>query len=244
MKSLSDEITVSKKGQSSNKGIRLILTLLITFIILLVELIGGLLSNSLALLADVGHMFQDIISLLLSIVTLKISYKKRDSNYSFGYKRAEVLAAFLNGIFIVIISIYLLIESFNRFGKPEVINTNLMFMVSCIGIIGNITMFLLLFNGSHEDLNIKSALLHVTSDGLGSIGALTASVLIILTGNVFFDVLITLLITLLIIISAFNLLKQSIRILMEGIPENLNIDLINNDLMNIKGIKDIHDMHI
>ena len=244
MKSLSKEIPESKKSDSSNKEIRLVLTLLITFIILLVELIGGLLSNSLALLADVGHMFQDVFSLLLAILALKISYKKRDSNYSFGYKRAEVLAALMNGLFLVIISIYLLIESFNRFGKPEVINTSLMFIVSLIGIVANIIMFLLLFNGSHEDLNVKGALLHVAGDTLGSIGALTASVLIILTGNVFFDILVTLLITFLIIISSINLLKQSIHILMEGVPENLDVELMNSDLLDIKGVKNIHDIHI
>ena len=244
MKSLSEEITESKKDQSSNKEIRLFLTLLITFTILLVELLGGLLSNSLALLADVGHMAQDVFSLLLSIFALKLSHKKRDLNYSFGYKRAEVLAALMNGLFLIIISIYLLIESFNRFGKPEVINTSIMFIVSFIGIIANVLMFILLYNGSHEDLNIKGALLHVASDTLGSIGALVASVLIILTGIVVFDILITLLITLLIIISAINLLKQSIHILMEGIPENVDINLMNRDLMDIKGVKNIHDIHI
>lgn len=244
MNNSQQEIFESNSPFYKKNEFKLSLAVIITFLFLLIELIGGLVSNSLALLADAGHMFQDVFALLLSLFALKLSSKKRTSNYSFGYKRAEVLAAFINGLFLVIISFFLLIEAFARIGKPEVINTQLMFIVSLLGIVANVAMFLLLFKGSHDDLNIKGAFLHVTGDTLGSIGALIASILIALTGNVIFDVLITFFITILISFSAFNLLKQSVRILMEGIPENIDMDSIQNALTGLDGIVSIHDLHI
>lgn len=229
---------------SNNKGFKLTIALLITFLFFLVEIIGGLLSNSLALLADAGHMFEDVFSLLLSIFALKISSKKRNSDYSFGYKRAEVLAAFINGLLLVFISLFLLFEAFSRFGKPEVINTQLMFVVSFLGIIANVIMFFLLLQGSQDDLNIKGAFLHVTGDTLGSIGALFASLLISFTGNPIFDILITFFITALIVFSAFNLLKQTVRILMEGIPDTVDSKAVQKTLNDLDGILSIHDLHI
>ncbi len=244
MTSMQGEFKQNGSSSSINNETKLIIAFIITGIFLIIELIGGLLSNSLAVLADVGHMLQDVLALLLSIVALKLYDKGRDSKHSFGYKRAEVLAAFINGLFLIVISIYLLFEAFQRYGKPEVIDTSIMFTVSFIGIVANVSIFLILYKSSHDDLNIKGALLHVAGDTLGSIGAVIASLLIILTGNVIFDILMTLVITILIIFSAISLLKESIHILMEGTPENLDLNVIHKDLSRLKGIKNIHDMHI
>lgn len=229
---------------SKDKESKMVIALGITFFFLLIELFGALISNSLAILADVGHMAEDVIALLFSLFALKIASKKRNSNYSFGYKRAEVIAAFINGLFLIVISLYLLFEAYNRFGKPEIINTGVMLAVSLIGIFSNIGIFFLLLKDSHSDLNIKGAIIHVAGDVLGSIGAALASILIMLTGNVIFDIVVTLLITILITFSAINLLKQSLHILMEGIPENLDVEQIQEKLLDLKGIKNIHDVHI
>ena len=244
MKALQSDQSGHDHNSSFSNEFRLSLAIIITLIFFFIELLGGLLSNSLALVADAGHMFQDVFALILSLAALLIAKKKSNIKYSFGYKRAEVLSSFVNGLLLIFVSLFLLIESFNRLDKPEDINIGLMFVISLVGILANVFMFLLLFQGAHHDLNIKGAVLHIAGDTLGSLGALLASVLIYFTGNVFFDILITLFITILISISAFNLLRQSIRILMEGTPANLDLTSIQTDLSNLDGVKAIHDVHI
>ena len=216
----------------------------LTLFFFFIEILGGIISNSLALLADAGHMLQDVLALGLAMFVLQLAKRPGNSDHSYGFKRGEVLAAFTNGLFLIIISMYLLFEAFNRIDQPEKINSELMFIVSMIGLVVNIIGVLILFQSSSENLNVKAVFLHGLSDALGSIGALLASLLIFFTGNPIFDVLVTFLITILITASGINLLKKTIHILMEGTPEEFDVSEIKSDILTIDGIINVHDFHI
>lgn len=211
---------------------------------MVIEAIGGFLTNSLALLSDAGHMLSDAAALGLSLLAFKIGEKKATGNKSFGYKRFEIITAFINGITLIAISLYIFYEAIHRFTEPPVVNGNMM-IIAFIGLVVNIFVAWMLMRGdSHENLNIRSALLHVFGDLLGSVGALIAGIFIILFGWNIADPIASVLVAILIIISGVRITKDSLHILMEGKPENVDVESMTSALFELNGVEDIHDVHV
>ena len=223
---------------------RLIWSIILNLIITLAELIGGILSNSLALLSDALHNFSDTASLGITFAANKIGKKEADQYRTFGYKRAEIIGAFINLIVLVLISIYLINESVHRFFDPEPINGPIMFVVAIIGFFGNFISAWLLFKGSKDSLNIRSAYLHILSDGLSSVGVLVAGLLIMYFHIYVLDTILTIGIAIYILVESYSMLRETIDILMEGTPENVDIGKVVQHINTLDGVKDIHHIHV
>src|SRR5699024_6944532 len=193
------------------------------FSFMIVEVIGGFLTNSLALLSDAGHMLSDAFALALSLFAFKIGEKQATEDKTFGFKRFEIIAAFINGLTLIIISLYIFYEAYNRFLTPPNVSGQMMF-IAILGLIVNIIVFwMLMRGGSQDNLNIKSALLHVLGDLLGSIGAIVA---------------------ILILVSAIRITKDSLHVLMEGKPYDINAEDVKQTLEKLFGVVEVHDLHI
>lgn len=217
---------------------------LITFTFMLVEFFGGVFSKSLALISDSGHMLSDSFSLFLSLGAVYISSKKPDISKTFGYKRLETISAFVNGILLVLIALFIIKEAFERFFYPTEILVTPMLIISSIGLVVNIISGVLLFTGSKDNINIKSAFLHVMSDLMGSLGAIAAALIIKFTGFTYADPLISIFISILILNSSVDILKESMNILMEATPKGLIFEHVVKDMLAVEGVNDVHDLHI
>lgn len=210
-----------------------------------VELIGGLLSGSLALLADAGHMLTDFLSLALAWIGFRISRRPADLNRTYGYYRFEVLAAFINGMALFAIVAWIFYEAAIRFFKPIQILGGAMLIVAALGLLVNILAFLLLHGGDRANLNIRGAAAHVLGDLLGSVGAVAAAVIILRTGWNPIDPLVSLLVGLLILKSAWAIVSDSAHILLEGKPQHIDIDRLSTDLKdNVREVQSVHHVHI
>lgn len=221
----------------------LTLVFLLTTVFFFVELAGSFLSNSLALFADSMHMLQDIFALGISVVAVKLVKRPKDKKQTFGYKRAEVISAFLNGLGLFIISLFIFYEALSRYNTKPEIETQLMFGVSFVGLLVNIFGLYLLQEIQKTNINSKSAFLHVLSDTLGSVGTMVASVLIFFTGQPIFDIIISVIISVLILLSSFRIIGQTLNILMERTPNSIVLTDVENKILEIQGIKNVHDIH-
>lgn len=229
----------------SNKKVLLISFILITGY-MIIEAIGGFLTNSLALLSDAGHMLSDSISLMIALIAFKLAEKKANHNKTFGYKRFEILAAVINGVALILISLYIIYEAIKRFSHPPEVATTGMLVISIIGLAVNILVAWIMLNGgdTKNNLNIKGAYLHVISDMLGSIGAILAAILIIFFGWGWADPLASVIVAVLVLRSGYNVTKDAIHVLMEGTPENIDVTDIIHTIEETEGIQNIHDLHI
>ncbi|MEI3605719.1 cation diffusion facilitator family transporter [Pseudogracilibacillus sp. SE30717A] len=224
--------------------------LLISFFIIsaymIVELFGGIITNSLALLSDAGHMLSDAIS--LGVGVLAFSLGERAANYSktYGYKRFEILAATFNGITLIVIALYIFYEAYNRFTNPPVVASNGMLIIATIGLLVNIFVaWLLMRRGDTKDnLNMRAAFLHVIGDMLGSVGAIIAALLIMFFNWGWADPLASVIVAVLVLISGWRVTKDSIHVLMEGTPRNIELKEIISKMKQIDGIINIHDLHV
>lgn len=231
-------------GHSANKKALLLSFLLITTF-MIVEVIGGLLTNSLALLADAGHMLSDAAALGLSFFALKLGEKAASQSNTYGYKRFEIIAAALNGLTLMIISIYIFYEAIQRFANPPEVQSVGMLVISAIGLIVNIIAAWILMRGDKdENLNVRSAFLHVLGDMLGSVGAIVAALLMIFFGWGMADPIASLIVAVLIIISGWRVTKDSFHILMEGAPAQIKLEDVKGALGKIAGVTEVHDLHI
>jgi len=230
-------------GTNNKKALFWSFILIATYMV--VEVIGGILTNSLALLSDAGHMLSDAAALGLSFIAIKIGEKATTMSKTFGYKRFEIVAAALNGITLILISIYIFYEAFNRFLNPPEVQSLGMLAISSIGLLVNIVAAWILMSGDKdENLNVRSAFLHVIGDMLGSVGAIVAALLIYFFGWGIADPIASVIVAILIIISGWRVTKDSIHILMEGSPAQVDIDKIKHALSNIPLVRDIHDIHV
>jgi cobalt-zinc-cadmium efflux system protein len=217
---------------------------LLTFIYLMVEVGGGLISGSLALLADGFHMFADAMGIGLSLFAAWLSHRPAPQQRTFGYQRVEILAAFFNALLLLGMGAFILYESFERFQNPEPIQANLMLWVATGGLVVNILAAKLLHQDHHHNLNMKGAYLHVLGDLLGSVGAMVAGGCILFFGWHWIDPFISCLISGLILFSAIGLLKESINILLEGCPSHIDIEDIRHEILKFPGIENIHNLHV
>lgn len=216
--------------------------LIATFMV--VEVIGGIWTNSLALLSDAGHMLSDAAALGLSFLAVRFGARQATPERTFGYRRFEILAAFVNGLTLLVISIYISIEAYQRlFAPPEILSGG-MLSVAIIGLLVNVLAAWLLMRGERDNLNVRSALLHVFGDLLGSVGAITAAVLIMAFGWTLADPIASLFVAVLILISGYRVTREAIHILMEGTPDQVDVVAMQRELGGVAGVKEVHDLHV
>ncbi|MBC7386328.1 MAG: cation transporter [Cryobacterium sp.] len=218
--------------------------LAVTLVFAVVEVVGGYWANSLALLSDAVHMLADGGALVVSLLVVWISRRPAGKGYTYGYQRVEILGALLNGLAVWLISGVLIFESIARFRSPEPVKGGILLGVAAIGLLANLISLFFLHRSAKDNLNVRSAYLHVLSDALGSVGAMIAGVVISLTGWLLVDPIITVLMALLMLYSSFRLLKESIEILMEKSPSHLPLEKIRHALEKIPGVEGSHDLHI
>ncbi|MEN1970112.1 cation diffusion facilitator family transporter [Lentibacillus sp. N15] len=224
--------------------------LMISFIIItvymIVEAIGGFITNSLALLSDAGHMLSDSISLGVGLLAFTLGEKAANYGKTFGYKRFEILAAVFNGVTLIVIALYIFYEAYHRFTNPPEVASTGMLIVAFIGLLVNILVaWMLMREGdTKENLNLRAAFLHVLGDLLGSVGAIVAALLIMFFGWGWADPLASVVVAILVLISGWRVAKEAVHVLMEGTPKNVDLDDIIQTLENVPGILDIHDLHV
>ncbi|OBZ10582.1 zinc transporter ZitB [Bacillus sp. FJAT-27264] len=229
---------------NNKKG--LLIALIITSGIMFVEFFGGLFTHSLALLSDAGHMLSDIASLALSLVAMIFAAKPASSKNTYGFYRFEVMAALFNGVMLFVIAGLVIREAWQRLFEPPVVASGSMIIIAAIGLLANlVSAWVLIRKGDVKDnLNVRSAYLHVIGDALGSVGAIVAGVIMQLFSWYAADPIISVLVALLILKSAWGVLRHSFHILMEGTPAALNNDQVRQTLLQISGVADVHDLHI
>jgi cobalt-zinc-cadmium efflux system protein len=250
--------------QSRGVQKRFILSMVFTSLILVAEIIGGLISGSLALLSDAAHVFMDLFALALSLIALKLASLPPDDKHSFGWHRLEVFAALVNGLTLLAIAIGIWVEAVQRWQNPVTIQSTEMLVIAVIGLVVNLVVALIL--GGHEhgegehhghdedhtqketsvrkDLNLNSAFLHVLGDAISSVGVIVAAILIKVTSLSWIDPLVSILIGFIIISSSYRILRSALRILVEGVPEGLSIKEINRTIASVPGIVSVHDLHV
>lgn len=229
----------------ANKKVLLISFLLIASY-MIVEVVGGFLTNSLALLADAGHMLSDAISLAVALLAFKLGEKLASERKTFGYKRFEILAALFNGVTLIVIALFIFYEAIGRFANPPEVATTGMLIVSSIGLGVNILVAWIMMRGAdvEENLNMRGAYLHVMSDMLGSVGAIAAALLIMFFGWGWADPLASVIVAILVLRSGYFVSKSGLHVLMEGTPENVDMEEVIQTLQSIKGVEGIHDLHV
>ena len=218
--------------------------LIITSSVLVVEFIGGIYSNSLALLADAGHMLTDVGALGMSYFALWFSTKPATPSKTFGFYRVEILAALLNGVFLVLIALYILYEAYGRMLSPPDVRAELMLVVASGGLAANLASAYILFRKQSESLNVRGAFFHVLSDALGSVGVIVASLLILFFGWNLADTVISGVVALLILSSSWILVRDAVEILLEGTPSHINLTALKDRLNSAGGIRGVHDLHV
>jgi cobalt-zinc-cadmium efflux system protein len=222
---------------------RLALSLAITILILLAEVVGGILSNSLALLSDAGHVLTDAFALGLSLIAARIGRRPSDLRATYGYQRVGLLAAVINGVSLVGIALFIFIESYERFISPPEINTPLMLLIAAGGLLANLAMAFILGRG-HKDLNIKSAWLHVLGDTLSSLGVIASGIVIYYTGWLYADPVAGVVIGVIIVSGGVRVIKESLVIFLDMVPRGSNVETIASKLSGMPGVQGIHDVHI
>lgn len=221
-------------------------TLLLTLFFTIVEIIGGILSNSLALLSDSAHMISDVLALGLSMLALYLARRPPNKRFTFGYLRFEIIASFLNGLALGIIALGIFIEGIHRFLNPEPIQFKLMLIIASIGLVVNLVLTLVLHRSMEEEdnLNVQSALWHFFGDLLSSVGVIISAALIYFTGMRFFDSLISMVIGCILFVGGFKIIRESYRILMESVPDKFDLDEIRRDIAAVEGVEDVHETHL
>ena len=223
---------------------RLTVVLALTFVYMLAEAIGGFLTNSLALLSDAGHMLADVAALVLALLALWFGSRPVTTRKTYGYYRMEILAALANGSALVVISLLISYEAVHRIKSPQDVKGFEVTLIAIGGLAINAVSALVLHSASRENLNMRGAFLHVMGDALGSVGAIVAGVLIWRWGWVLADPLISIAMCLLIVFSSWQLIRESVNILLEGTPSHINIRAVVEAMHVVPGVTDVHDLHV
>lgn len=216
----------------------------IAVIFMVVEVIGGWVANSLALISDALHMFTDVGALLLGLIVSKIAHRPTTPNMSYGYQRAEVLGALVSAVSLWVLSGVLTYEAVHRFFNPEPVEGKLVFIVATIGLFANIVMLKLLHPSQGHNLNTKAAYLHVLGDLLGSVGVILSGLILWFTGWDIIDPIFTVLFTLFILQGSWKVIRESISILMESTPSGIDSTAVKRTLASLPGVQEVHDLHI
>ncbi len=224
---------------------RVLIALLLTGTFMVVEVIGGILSGSLALLADAGHMLTDTMALALAAVAFQASKRPADAKLTYGYQRFQILAAFVNGLSLLLIVGWILYEAVDRFRHPTAVLGETMLIVATIGLVVNVVAFVILHGGDRDNLNMQGAAIHVASDLIGSVATIIAAVVIIYTDWTPIDPILSVAVAMLILRSAWTLVKRSTHVLLEGAPDSLDISSMQNKLIGkVPAVVSIHHVHV
>jgi cobalt-zinc-cadmium efflux system protein len=230
-------------GRGENRR-ALAITLALTASFTVAEVVGGLLTGSLALLADAGHMLSDNLSLALALFAAWLAGRPETPERSFGYKRAEILAALANGVTLVAISIWIFAEALSRLREPPEILGTPMLAIAVLGLLVNVAGVIVLSRSTGESLNMRGALRHVIADALGSVGTITAALIIVLTGWRYADPLASAAIATLILASSWSLLRDSTNVLLEAAPRGIDVEEVGRRMVGARGVTEVHDLHV
>lgn len=227
---------------ANEKSLRIALAL--TALFLAVEVVAGLVTQSLALLSDAAHMFTDVAALAIALVAIQIGKRPADKRRTFGYYRFEILAAAFNAILLFLVAIYIVVEAWKRLFSPVEIQSSTMLAVAVLGLIVNVISMRLLSQGKDSSLNVKGAYLEVWADMLGSVGVILGALVIWFTGWAWVDSLVAVAIGVWVLPRTWVLLKSSLNILLEGVPEDVDIDAVERTILAVPGVLSIHDLHV
>jgi len=216
----------------------------LTAAFLVAEVIGGLLTNSLALLSDAAHMATDVIALAISLVAVRLSRKPADAKRTYGYARMEAIGAMINGVLLFVVAGYILWEAMGRFRSPPEVASTGMLLIAVVGLCINLISMRLLKAGSGDNLNMKGAYLEVWSDMLGSVGVILAAILIKFTGWTIADPILAVLIALWVLPRTWTLLRAAWQVLMQGVPQGIDLQAVRQALTEHPGVSDVHDLHV
>ncbi len=229
---------------SSTPTKRLVVALCITGSFFVVELVAGFLTGSLALLSDAGHMFTDAGALIVAILAQRIAQRARDKQRTFGYRRAEVLAALANGVVLGASSVFIVVEAVRRFGQPPEVHGIAMLVVAAIGLALNLVSARLLLRGGESNANVRAAAAHVMADAVGSVAAIIAGGLIALFHWHVVDPIISIVISIVILRSAWKLVSEALHVLMEGTPKGIELEALEKTIAETPGVASMHDLHV
>jgi len=216
----------------------------LTTTFMVVEAVGGLVTGSLALLADAGHMLSDSFSLFLALGAVMLAARPATSKRTFGYKRAEILAALANGVLLVVVSIWVIVEAIERLGDPVEILGGEMLVIAVLGLLINLVTARVLYKAAGESLNVKAALRHVIADVAGSVGVIVAALIILATGWEAADAIVSILISVLIAASAWSVLRESVDVLLEAAPSGMDTEEIGYAMAALPVVEEVHDLHV
>jgi len=238
----------SHKGHDHAAGVKneksLLIAIGLTGSFMIAEVIGGILTHSLALLSDAAHMLTDVMALVIALVAIRIGRREADPQRTYGYRRFEVLAAAFNALALLGVAIYILVEAIERFINPPVVETSGMLILAVLGLAINLISMRVLAGGSDTSLNIKGAYLEVLSDMLGSVAVIIGAGIIYFTGWTRIDPILAVLIGLWVLPRTWTLLSSSLHILLEGSPEGMDVKKLLEDLHALPGVIDVHDLHV
>ncbi|HEX7541592.1 MAG TPA: cation diffusion facilitator family transporter, partial [Anaerolineales bacterium] len=223
---------------------RLALSLGITLVFVVIEILAGLFANSLALLTDAAHNLTDVLALALTWWALWITTKPADSSKTYGYHRAGILVALVNSTTLAVIALGIFYEAWKRIVAPPIVQVDILIGVGAAAVVVNLATALLVRRGSEHDLNLRSAFLHLMGDVLSTVGAVIAGIIIRFTGWNWLDALVSVLIGFLILWNAWGILRESLEILMESTPADIDLDALRRDMLAVEGVRGVHDLHI
>ena len=222
----------------------LLITMLLNFLITAVEIIGGIVSGSLSLLSDAIHNFSDGIAIIVSFIAIRLSRKPRTLKYTFGLKRAEILAAIINASTLIIISFFLIREAIERFSNPIPITGSLMLAVATVGFIANVVGTVLLKRGSDENMNIRAAYFHLLSDAFSSLAVIIGALFIMVLDITWIDPVLTILISLYILKETYDIVREAVDVLMMSSPAQIDMNELQRAVETISGVRNIHHVHL
>jgi len=229
---------------TSTGGKRLKIVLGIVLVVMAAEIIGGILSGSLALLGDAAHMLVDALALGLALFAVTIARRPATPTKTYGYHRAEIIAALANGTILALVSVYIFYEAYQRFLEPPHIKAPIMLLVASIGLIANLIGIFILRKAGRDNLNIKAAFWHIAGDAISSIGVITGGLIIATTGWYLVDPIIAVCIGVIILWGAVRIVRESADILLEAVPRHIDVGKVIEAIKNVSGVEDVHDIHI
>jgi cobalt-zinc-cadmium efflux system protein len=222
----------------------LFITVVLNFVITIAEVIGGMYSGSLALLSDAVHNFSDGVAIIITYIAIRLSKRPRTLRHTFGLKRAEILAAIINASTLIIISFFLIREAIDRFSNPTPITGNLMLVVAVVGLIANVLGTVLLKRGSEVNINIRAAYMHLLSDAVSSLGVIIGAVFIMMLNITWIDPVLTILISLYILKETYEIVKESVDVIMMTAPPDIDVNELRRAVESIPGVKNLHHVHL
>jgi cobalt-zinc-cadmium efflux system protein len=223
---------------------RLAITLVLAAVYMVAEAVGGWMANSLALLADAGHMLSDVAALALSLFAIWIAQRPATPQRTYGYHRTEILAALANGATLIAISLLIFVEAFQRIAEPQPVSGGLVMGIAVGGLLVNVLGLVMLHGGKDESLNVRGAWLHLLTDALGSVGAILGGAAVWAYGWFWADPLVSVLIGLLVIWSAWHLVRESVNVLLEGTPPHIDVAEVRAAMAEVEGVEEVHDLHV